>query len=108
MYVHRNELLIAYEKTWPEGESHSRRRDCHVDDGTPCLSMLKYLTKVQGGCHQMTVSPTAASRAPTSFFCLFAFERYQCFENANAHLEASEGGGSWLPLVEELLLMLRG
>ena len=25
----------------------------------PCLSLLKHLIKVQGGCHQMTVSPTA-------------------------------------------------
>ena len=37
----------------------SRRRGCHLDD-TPCLPLLKHLMKVQGGCHQMTVSPTAS------------------------------------------------
>ena len=38
----------------------SRRREfCHFDD-TPRLSLLKHLTKVQGGCHQMTeLSPMA-------------------------------------------------
>ena len=28
-----------------------RRRDCHFDD-TPCLSLLKHLLEVQGGCHR--------------------------------------------------------
>ena len=28
----------------------------------PVLSLLKHLVKVQGGCYQMTVSPTASSR----------------------------------------------
>ena len=41
----------------------SRRRDCRFDD-TPCLSLLKHLQKVQGGDHQMTVSPTAALAVP--------------------------------------------
>ena len=36
----------------------SRRRDCHFDD-TPCLSLLKHLLKVEGGCSRMTASPTA-------------------------------------------------
>ena len=47
-----------------EGEDgdDSRRRDCHFDD-TPCLSLLKNLAKVQGGCHQMTVWPRARRRA---------------------------------------------
>ena len=36
----------------------SRRRDCPFTD-TSCLSLLKHLMNVQGGCHQMTVSPTA-------------------------------------------------
>ena len=29
---------------------------------TPVLSLLKQLIQVQGGCHQMTVSPTATTR----------------------------------------------
>ena len=37
-----------------------RRRDCHFDDTPPCLSLLEQLRKVQGGCGQMTVSPTAS------------------------------------------------
>ena len=36
----------------------SRRRDCHFH-GTPCLSLLKHLMQLQGGCCQMTVSPMA-------------------------------------------------
>ena len=37
----------------------SRRREfCHCA-GTPFSSLLKNLLKVQGGCHQMTVSPAA-------------------------------------------------
>ena len=37
----------------------SRRREfCHFA-GTPFSSLLKNLLKVQGGCHQMTVSPAA-------------------------------------------------
>ena len=47
----------AIEKTLA---SPSRRREfCHFTD-TPCLSLLKHLIKVHGGCHQMTVSPTAS------------------------------------------------
>ena len=41
----------------------SRPRDCHFDD-TPWLSLLKHLIKVQGGHHQMTVSPTARLARP--------------------------------------------
>ena len=34
----------------------------------PCLSLLKHLIKVQGGCHQMTVlSPTAQVRKPAGW-----------------------------------------
>ena len=40
------------------GAGPSHWRDRHFDD-TPCLSRLKHLIQVQGGCHQMTVSPTA-------------------------------------------------
>ena len=43
-------------------DTPSRRRDCHVTD-TLCLSLLKHLLKVQGGCHQMPVSPTAGRAA---------------------------------------------
>ena len=41
------------------GAGPSHWRDRHFDD-TPCLSRLKHLIQVQGGCHQMTVSPTAS------------------------------------------------
>ena len=36
----------------------SRRRDCHFD-GTPLCFPIETPTKGTGGCHQMTVSPTA-------------------------------------------------
>ena len=39
------------------GAGPSHWRDRHFDD-TPCLSRLKHLIQVQGGCHQMTVPPT--------------------------------------------------
>ena len=63
VYRH-SRMLIDAPKPGPEVSaaewcSPSRRREfCHFDD-TPCLSLLKHLIKVQGGCHQMTVSPTA-------------------------------------------------
>ena len=30
----------------------------------PCLSMLKHLNRGTGGCHQVTVSPTASCGSP--------------------------------------------
>ena len=38
-------VLLDRLRALPEG---GRRRDCHFDD-IPCLSLLKHLTKVEGG-----------------------------------------------------------